>query len=330
MEKNSVQDEKPTDNKQFVETLDSYITVYSKVFKIKKLKKIVFVLLIIICIIFVSYVLGDQYNVINLGISNDPPILSISTNSLSGYQPFEIELSIQTYDVDGAISSFHLDFGDGESYDGKSSFLIHSYTMGTYTITATVTDDKGMSTNKELIINVYNRNPVVNINSDITQGKAPLTVNFYSDITDSDGNITSYYWDFNDGTTSEESSPIHIFKSSGTYTVTLTAFDNDGGKAIDSIIIKALGNAPPVAIASSSKITGVAPTRIVFNGLESYDTDGKIVDYAWDFDDTWKVKGPSFGETPHLFEFPGEYNVVLTVTDDEGATDSTEITIIIT
>ena len=51
---------------------------------------------------------------------------------------------------------------------------------------------------------------------------------------------------------------------------------------------------------------------------------------AWDFDDSWKYMGPSFGEISHFFEYPGVYNVVLTVTDNEGGTDTDEIIITLT
>ncbi len=39
----------------------------------------------------------------------------------------------------------------------------------------------------------------------------------------SSGKATSYQWDFGDGTTSAEKSPIHVYQKSGSYTVTLTA-----------------------------------------------------------------------------------------------------------
>lgn len=49
--------------------------------------------------------------------------------------------------------------------------------------------------------------------------------------TDSDGKIVSNHWDFGDGSTSDASSPSHIFAGSGTYIITLTLKDDRGASA---------------------------------------------------------------------------------------------------
>jgi PKD repeat protein len=49
-----------------------------------------------------------------------------------------------------------------------------------------------------------------------------------SDSVDPDGTITSYAWDFGDGTAATEANPSHSFPASGTYDVELTVTDDDG------------------------------------------------------------------------------------------------------
>ena len=49
-----------------------------------------------------------------------------------------------------------------------------------------------------------------------------------SDSVDSDGDITSYAWDFGDGTTSTAANPAHGFAAAGSYDVELTVTDDDG------------------------------------------------------------------------------------------------------
>ena len=60
-----------------------------------------------------------------------------------------------------------------------------------------------------------------------------------------------------------------------------------------------------------------------FDASGSSDSDGTIVDYAWDFGDGALGSGES---TTHSYSQPGTYTVTLTVTDDDGATDSTSDT----
>jgi lysophospholipase L1-like esterase len=73
-------------------------------------------------------------------------------------------------------------------------------------------------------------------------------------------------------------------------------------------------NQPPVASFTSS-CTDLACS---FNGSGSTDADGTVVSYAWAFG----TDGSGSGVTPaHTFSGAGTYNVTLTVTDDDGATD---------
>ena len=58
---------------------------------------------------------------------------------------------------------------------------------------------------------------------------------------------------------------------------------------------------------------------VYFSGTNSYDRDGQIVQYYWDIGDGTTHEGMVF---QHVFEIPGTYNVSLTVTDDDGLTDT--------
>lgn len=82
-----------------------------------------------------------------------------------------------------------------------------------------------------------NQPPTATASADPTSGIAPLTVSFMGYGTDSDGNIVSYYWDFDDGQTSNQQNPSHIFQYAGTYTVSLRVEDNDDATATDTITI---------------------------------------------------------------------------------------------
>jgi len=254
------------------------------------------------------------------------PIVSVDVGPTSGYQPLQVSFSINATDPDGSIETYFIDFGDGNASHERE--VTHTYTKaGTYTVNITVTDDKGYSTSKHIIITVYpNDPPTASISANITSGKAPLTVYFMGSGNDSDGYIVSYYWDFGDGHTSDMQNPIHTFTEPGkTYTVVFTVTDNHGAIARSICYITTLPNKPPVASVYARPTSGEAPLTVRFTGSGT-DKDGKIVSYYWDFGDghTDTQQNPT-----HTYLTPGTYTVTLTVTDDNGATatDTVEITV---
>lgn len=101
----------------------------------------------------------------------------------------------------------------------------------------------------------------------------------------------------------------------------LTATTNTASSYADMWTIALMPTGGPPANASptaafTSSCTGLSCT---FDGTASFDTDGTIASYAWDFGDTHSGTGPS---TSHSYAAGGGYPITLTVTDDDGATDS--------
>ncbi|MFQ5999807.1 MAG: PKD domain-containing protein [Candidatus Bathyarchaeia archaeon] len=64
-----------------------------------------------------------------------------------------------------------------------------------------------------------------------------LTVKFIDQSWDPDGTITSWSWDFGDGTTSNSTNPTHTFPAMGTFNVILTVTDDQGDSGVASEII---------------------------------------------------------------------------------------------
>ena len=105
----------------------------------------------------------------------------------------------------------------------------------------------------------------------------------------------------------------------------------DGGKSIDEskegnnidsseIKIEGTENDPPNASFTASDTSGTAPMDVSFDASGSSDPDGHIESHDWNFDDGSSSSGET---TSHEFGSSGNYTVELTVTDDDGDTDST-------
>lgn len=87
------------------------------------------------------------------------------------------------------------------------------------------------------------------------------------------------------------------------------------------VFIVALGvtppdNKPPIAKFTCFPETGKSPLTVTFDASLSYDPDGFIVDYDWDFGDGSQGKGVVVS---HTYYQPGIYIVRLTVTDNRGS-----------
>ena len=76
---------------------------------------------------------------------------------------------------------------------------------------------------------------------------------------------------------------------------------------------------PPVAVPTATPSSGYAPLNVGFSSDGSKDTDGVIVAYNWNFGDGTASTTPN---PLHVYNTPGTYNSVLTVTDSQGLTGS--------
>ena len=86
-------------------------------------------------------------------------------------------------------------------------------------------------------------------------------------------------------------------------------------------------NQAPTAVFNANPTSGDAPLLVNFDGFDSFDPDGTIVSYAWNFGDGNNGTGVS---TSHTYSTPGTYTATLTVTDNQGATSSTTEQITVT
>jgi len=124
-----------------------------------------------------------------------------------------------------------------------------------------------------------------------------------------------------------DSTPAHIPHETSDGKATIKTENNPpGGNGGGEFIKKA-----PVADASLSEKYGTINTLIIFDGSNSYDPDGDIVGYRWDFDgdESFDTDWLSEPTTSNLYTKVGQYSVKLQVKDNDEQTDSDTLTVII-
>src|SRR4051812_47765429 len=77
----------------------------------------------------------------------------------------------------------------------------------------------------------YAQSPVASFTVNVNTGCQPLTVQF----TNTSQNAVTFYWTFGNGNTSNLANPSNVYNLSGSYTVTLTAYDAAGNSNIKTI-----------------------------------------------------------------------------------------------
>jgi len=82
------------------------------------------------------------------------------------------------------------------------------------------------------------------------------------------------------------------------------------------------GNVSPVASIRIIPTQGIAGQEVTFMGLASYDPDGEIIRYGWDFGG---LETSTRSTVRFAFTAEGTYKIVLSVTDSRGKTTVTSI-----
>ena len=132
-----------------------------------------------------------------------------------------------------------------------------------------------------------------------------------------DGSIVSFAWRFGDGTTGAGLAPTHVYAAPGSFAVELTVVDDSGARGSVSRTVDVTDGTtlPPVA-SFTAECNGSTCT---FDASSSWDPDGQIASYNWNFGDGTD----GFGHhVTHTYAAAGTYDVTLTVTDHHGATSA--------
>ncbi len=141
---------------------------------------------------------------------------------------------------------------------------------------------------------------------------------------ESQGPVVLREWDFTgDGEIdSTAKRPSWIYTKEGDYEVTLTVWSTYGYSNSVTYVVGVRDAWPPIAI-SNPEYYGGKNQKVTFNAQESWDPDGVIASYEWDFGDGNTAEGKMVTHT--YPEQNGEYTAILTVTDNEGLKGNCEV-----
>jgi PKD repeat protein len=232
------------------------------------------------------------------------------------------------------IESFEWDFGDGTTGEGET--VSHVYTVsGDFVVSLTVTDESGLigtASDEITVAEAASNPPIAEIEYTPTNPNVDDIVAFSAAGSSDPARfapkaIASYSWSFGDGATAQGSSVQHAYADARSYLVTLEVTDDDGEHDTAYVTVHvtdpSAGNTPPVAQFSFSPSSPIINQNVTFVADASYDPAAvgpkSIVLYSWDFGDGETAVGRS---VVYRYSAAGTFEVRLTVSDDEGASDS--------
>ena len=231
-------------------------------------------------------------------------------------------------DSDGTIVKYEWDLdGDGtfeKTTPGATTSRRYS-TPGDITVKVRVTDDDGAKATDSLLLKAH-RAPAARITGKMV-AVAGEGLTFTSASTDDNG-IASLAWDMDGDGTFERTGTQQStsFGTTGPHKVSLRATDTLGATSTATVTVRV--HRAPTALIVTQPPTPVVNQPTTLDGSRSSD-DGAIARYEWDLngDGTFETDTAAVPTTTTTFTATGPAKVGLRVTDDDGATDQTTLTL---
>ncbi len=247
-------------------------------------------------------------------------------------------------DVDGTIASYAWSRVSGPTTytfgtANAATTTLTGLVQGTYVFRLTVTDNGGATAtdNVTVVVNAAPQAPTANAGANITLTLPVSSTTLTGSGTDADGTVSSYAWSRVSGPTTYTFGTANAASTSltglvqGTYVFRLTVTDNSGLTGTDDITVTVnpAANQAPTANAGNNIVITLPVNSTTLNGSGA-DADGTIASYAWS-----RVSGPTTftlgtaaaATTTLTGLVQGTYVFRLTVTDNNGATATDDVTV---
>lgn len=243
---------------------------------------------------------------------------AFAVNDIVGCHPFIITIDDQSIGAD----QYFWDFGDGSPVSNTSEATFEHLYLNTgsstvvYPLQLIVRNDEGCTDTMIVHITVHPE-ITANFTADSFEGCHPLTVTF----TDLSLNAVNYFWDFGDGSSTVDPSPVHTFTNFGmadsVYTVRLTTSTADG-ECVMSVSWPVTVHPQTVAAFTVPDVIDCNPFEVTMENISIGGTS-----YHWDFGDGTDTVTTDLSPVTHTFintdpENIRVFEIVLTAQNDAG------------
>lgn len=252
------------------------------------------------------------FTIVMLASVNAQPVSDFSVSKSTGCSPLLVSFTNQSQQA----VSYSWNFGNGNTStlpNPSASFI----QAGVYNVKLTVKDASGQTAVSEKQITVVS-NPVADFAVDKLKACVNDSILFTDRSVNGSSPITSWSWDFGDGSNSVKQSPDAVkYTFSDQFKITLVVRDNNGCQSsvtrsnyIQVSDIKA-------GFTSSSSKSCRGPLSVLFE--DTTKTGTQLYTYSWDFGDGQNASGKSIS---HTYTNAGSYGVNLTVSNASGCNRS--------
>jgi PKD repeat protein len=234
-----------------------------------------------------------------------------------------VNISVSASDQDGDVVSYIWDLGEG--FDNitttEPSIQVSLPSTGEHRVNVTVVDNDGATAST--VVRIERRAPLQEVFASANPEEVYIgrSIIFEVEVIGEYWAPYTVTWHLGDGNVSTDWNVEHTYSTAGTYRIEVRTINNNNVMVSDNLTVRVLWrpNTPPVAVPSVEQ--WVLPGRNLRFSDASYDPDGTIVLWQWDFegDGTYDHSNTTSGNHTHVYTEEGHYTAVLRVTDDRGA-----------
>jgi PKD repeat protein len=235
-----------------------------------------------------------------------PPTANYTASPTSGCAPLTVQFTNAS--SANAVSYVWTFPGGNPATSTAANPTVVYNTPGVYSVTLEAINGVGNS--------ILTKTDYITVNTTPSAGFTSSTSNSTATFTNTSTNAVSYAWDFGDTNSSTDANPVHTYATDGVYTVVLSA-TNACGTVTSTQTVTIV--TPPVAGFNTAQTNGCAPFSVQFNNTSSNNS----VTYNWEF--PGGEPASSTEQNPVVvYNAPGVYSVVLTVSNAAGSNTSTQ------